>query len=256
MNFNVYLVPLLYIKSMYQMKYSQKLFAIIIITLLSLPVQAQKAGLESITAGELKMHMKFLASDELQGRNTGEPGMQIAARYLAVQAEELGLRAMDRDQDFMQPYIIEEKAYDRENSHITITGPDSSSQISTENFYMLTGQDGDHTILEGEVVFAGYGLKTPDHAGVDYNSYSNLEVKDKAVIVLNDVPPHLSDAEKKEVIRYATPRYKALMARQLGAAAIIFVSERSGSFSGIGKESIPGHSGMLALWCEFFIFPL
>ena len=116
----------------------------------SLPLQAQKKGLESIKASDLKTHMLFLSSDELKGRDTGEPGMQIAARYLAVQAESLGLQPLDKNEDYLQPYIIEEKAYDRENSGIAITAADGSQALSTEPFYMFPAPGGDHTIIEGE----------------------------------------------------------------------------------------------------------
>ena len=116
------------------MKTFLNFFSLLVIIFLFLPLQAQKTGLESITAGELKMHMQFLASDELEGRDTGEPGLQVAARYLSVQAEALGLKALDEDKDYMQPFIIEEKTYDREHSHIAIIAPDSSSEISSDPF--------------------------------------------------------------------------------------------------------------------------
>ena len=48
------------------------------------PLQAQKKGLESINQHDLKQHMLFLSSDELKGRDTGEPGLEVAARYLAA----------------------------------------------------------------------------------------------------------------------------------------------------------------------------
>ena len=59
------------------------------------PLQAQKKGLKSINQHDLKQHMLFLSSDELKGRDTGEPGLEVAARYLAVQAEALGLKSAD-----------------------------------------------------------------------------------------------------------------------------------------------------------------
>jgi hypothetical protein len=167
------------------MKILRYALSFLLMSLLLLPLQAQRAGLESITPGELKAHMKFLASDELEGRDTGDPGMQIAARYLAVQAEALGLKALDEDKDYMQPYIIEEKAYDRENSHITIIGPDSSRQLSSETFYMLTGQQGDHTLIEGEVVFAGYGINSEEHG---YNDFADIDIQDKLVMIMDRAP--------------------------------------------------------------------
>ena len=77
----------------------KQLSAILFAILVSSTLFSQKRGLESINGHDLKMHLEFLASDELQGRETGEPGLQIAARYLAVQAEQLGLEPVHPDSD-------------------------------------------------------------------------------------------------------------------------------------------------------------
>ena len=38
---------------------------------------------QTITRAETEAHMRFLASDELQGRRTGDMGNWVAARYIA-----------------------------------------------------------------------------------------------------------------------------------------------------------------------------
>jgi hypothetical protein len=167
------------------MKRFQYLIAFLFVFVSVLPLSAQKKGMESINTNDLKRHMQFLASDELEGRDTGEPGLQVAARYLAVQAESLGLQALDKDKDYMQSYIIQEKAYDRENSRITITAADSSLAPVTEPFYIIPSPDGDHTIIEGEVVFAGYGINSEEHA---YNDFENIDIEDKVVLIMNRAP--------------------------------------------------------------------
>jgi hypothetical protein len=65
-----------------------------------------------------------------------------------------------------------------------------------------------------------------------------------------DVPPHFNEEEKKELIRYATPRYKALMAREMGAKAIIFISPRQAKFDNINKDNVPGNAGIIALMAK------
>jgi hypothetical protein len=167
------------------MKTSLRILTLAVLILLSLSAEAQKNGLHSITPGELKMHLKFLASDELKGRDTGEPGLQVAARYLAVQAENLGLNPMDADQDYLQPYYIREKAYDRENSHTTITVADSASMVNHQSFYIFPAPLGDRTVIEGEVVFAGYGIRDEDH---QYNDFEDIDIKDKVVLIMNRAP--------------------------------------------------------------------
>ncbi len=117
------------------MKTLHILFPYLLITLFMAPLQAQKKGLESINENDLKKHMLFLAADELEGRSTGEPGLAIAARYLAVQAEQLGLKPADQDNGFFQPYVISERVYDKENSHITITAAGKEPVINGDPFY-------------------------------------------------------------------------------------------------------------------------
>lgn len=159
--------------------------ALLIFSLLCMPAMAQKAGLKSISQDELKMHLQFLSSDELEGRDTGEPGLQVAARYLAVQAAHLGLTAVDADKDFLQPFYIREKAYDRENSHTTITVADTFSIVNRESFYIFPAPQGDKTLIEGEVIFAGYGIKDEQNK---YNDFENIDIKDKVVLIMNRAP--------------------------------------------------------------------
>ncbi len=161
------------------------LAAFISVILFSFPLYAQKKGMESINVHDLKMHMKFLASDELEGRDTGEPGLQVAARYLAVQAEQLGLQAADADGNYMQPYIIEEKAYDRGKCHVAIMLGDSLLTLNSDPFYVLPAPSGDRTIIEGDVVFVGYGISSEEHG---YNDFEKVDIRDKVVLMMNRAP--------------------------------------------------------------------
>lgn len=167
------------------MKSLQQAAPIILIAFFFISVQAQKKGLESISTHDLKMHMEFLASDELEGRNTGEPGLQIAARYLAVQARQLGLQPAGQANDFFQPFTILERAYDREQSQTTIMTPGSESVINKDPFYVLPVVKKEKTIIEGEVVFAGYGIKDDNNG---YNDFKDIDIKDKVVLIMNRAP--------------------------------------------------------------------
>lgn len=62
------------------MKPIQFLFAFLFLSYFSF---AQNKFSESITKKEIKDHLYYLASDELEGRNSGEPGQKKAAEYIA-----------------------------------------------------------------------------------------------------------------------------------------------------------------------------
>lgn len=50
-----------------------------------------RAALDRVSAGSLRGHLSFIASDALQGRNTPSPGLDIAAEYIAAQFRRAGL---------------------------------------------------------------------------------------------------------------------------------------------------------------------
>ena len=58
------------------------------------------------------------------------------------------------------------------------------------------------------------------------NSFADLDVKDKIVMVMDDMPSNLDDKQQKSLTRYASRMYKTLTAREMGAEGIIFISDR------------------------------
>lgn len=57
---------------------------------------------ETITAGELKEHLYTFASDEFQGRETGEPGQKMAADYLKNEYKRLNIASPLGNDDYFQ----------------------------------------------------------------------------------------------------------------------------------------------------------
>ena len=104
---------------------------------------------------------------------------------------------------------------------------------------------------EGEVVFAGYGLSVPEGNGERYNSYDGVDVSDKIVLLLRYVPEGVDPARRAQLNRYAGLRYKAMMARERGAKAVLIVSGPNSPQAGellplTGDGALAG-SGVLAV---------
>ena len=102
--------------------------------------------------------------------------------------------------------------------------------------------------IEREVIFAGYGLTKPGKLGVGYNSYGDLNVKDKIVMVLRYVPEDISVDRRQELNRYAGLRYKALIARNNGAKALLIVtgpnSPNSGKLASLSFDTSMAGAGL------------
>ncbi len=155
---------------------------------------AQNEGLQSITIPDLESHLFFLASDELQGREAGKPGLEIAANYFAAQAKKIGLIAMDDNKDYSQSYIIEDNSCDQEASTISISSASGDSFIMDEDFYMIIPPLSEDLDFSGEVVFAGYGINSEKF---NYNDFSEVEVKDKILLVMDRAPLDESGTKSK-----------------------------------------------------------
>ena len=104
---------------------------------------------------------------------------------------------------------------------------------------------------EGEVVFAGYGLSVPEGNNEPrYNSYDNLDVKDKIVLLLRFVPEGVDPPRRAQLNRYAGLRYKAMLARDRGAKAVLVVSgpnsPEAGKLLELAGDNTLANSGIIA----------
>lgn len=221
------------------MKNRKPFIGILIITVISTPLFAQKKGLESINQQDLELHMDFLASDELKGRATGDPGLLIAARYLAAQLKHLGLILPDKQNGYYQNYTISEKTYDREKSRIHIISDGSDVIVNQDSFYIWPPATAKTTSIEGEVVFAGYGIN--DSAN-NYNDFQDIEIKDKIVLFM-DRGPINEDGSESQLgnEKWSEPgnfHYKIAYLKEQKPRALLEVHDPKSGFNSL-RESFP-----------------
>lgn len=132
-------------------------------------------------------HVKVLADDRLEGRQTGSPGHRKAAEYVAKQYEALGLKPAGTD-GFLQPVKFQVRRIDEEHSRVELVRPGGMTALKLGDDAMISVQvDPAHEVDAG-LVFVGYGLGVPD-AGVD--DFRGLDVKGKVAVYLSGAPPSL-----------------------------------------------------------------
>ncbi len=203
----------------------------------------------AIKAAELKEKVSYLASDELGGRMTGSEGIQKAADYIIDGFKQLGLQTVPGLTGYKQAFEFIKGATVNTAGTSLSTIPDKGKGTTFElykNYIPASFSQNGHTT--GKVVYAGYGVRTPEKSEVQYNSYTGIDVKDKIVLVLEGEPDGLEDEDTKQLLRYSTARYKTMVARDLGARAIIFVDKYDKEFKGLGRETVPGDMGLPAIW--------
>ncbi len=170
-----------------------------------------------ITDEEIKLHINYLASDELKGRDTGSKEILEAAEYIADQFAEYGLKPVF-DGDYFQEFPFIKSIELTDNNSLTFTENGNEINPKLWDDYITVPFSGNADV-NAKLVFAGFGISASD---LDYDDYAGIDVKDKVVIVFRNTPepkvPH------SEFDSYAPLRKKAFVARDKGAAAIIFIN--------------------------------
>ncbi|MCX7879057.1 MAG: M28 family peptidase [Ignavibacteria bacterium] len=200
-------------------------------------------------------YIRFLASDELEGRYPGTPGNYKAAEFIEQKFGSFGLIPLKNGsyrQNFSFPvrfklkdenYVIWEKLIERPGIPREMWKSIPKKWNVGEEFQpMPLSENG---TITAEVVFAGYGITAKD---IGYDDYEGIDVTGKIVIVLTDSAE--GQPKDERFLPYSKLSYKAMNAREHGAIGIIFVKVQSDSanvFYPLRISSLTKSSGILAI---------
>jgi hypothetical protein len=131
----------------------------------------------SITVDELKTMLYKYASDEFEGRETGEKGQKMAVEYLKSQYKALGIDTPLGNDDYFQEVPLEKQS-------VSV----AKVSINGENFksfedHIVLRSTGNTEISADEIVYVGYGIDAKN-----YSDYKNAEVKGKFVLAKSGEP--------------------------------------------------------------------
>jgi hypothetical protein len=174
-----------------------------------------------ISAGTLREHLKIIASDSLEGRETGQSGIKLAADYLQRNIRNLGLEIPPGLTDFFQPVAFTFSKWQ-----------ETSLFVKDEKFRFLWDYiilpDQYENIAEtkvSEVIFLGYGI---DDA--KYSDYKKVDVKNK-VIMINKGEPldkqgHSIITGNENLSPWSEDMNKKLqLAKQKGVKMVLIIEE-------------------------------
>ncbi len=216
------------------------------------PSRSEHRGTPDITATDLREEVGFLAAEERQGRMTGSAGAKQAADYIAARLQDAKLNPAGDNNTFFQRF--EFKAGVRvlkEKNELVLRGDAKSEPVRFQvekDFAPLSFTE--NQTVDAEVVFAGYGLSVPGQGAEGYDSYAGVDVKNKVALVLRYVPEEVDPKRRQELNRYAGLRYKAMLAREHGAKAVLFVtgpnSPNKGELVPASFDASMANSGIVA----------
>ncbi|NAS30000.1 M28 family peptidase [Flavobacteriaceae bacterium R38] len=186
---------------------------------------------ETITQEDLKTHLYKYASDEFQGRETGQPGQKMAVNYLKDNYVKLGIPAAQDNGEYFQNVPLEISSIPE--VEVSVNG----KAFSYGEDFVTFGGPGTTKIDANNIVYAGYGIEDEK-----YSDYTNLDVKGKIVLIKAGEPKNTdgtykisgtSEASKWSNLRQAF-NAKIGAASEKGAKGLLFYDD--GNFSSLQQQ--------------------
>jgi Peptidase family M28/PDZ domain/PA domain len=190
----------------------------------SIFLAAQESSRTQFSALEFIEPIKYLASDQLQGRGNGTPELDQAANYLAERFRKSGLRPAGGDGTFLQHFtlVVGAKLGERNSVIFKSDAREESLQV-LENFVPISFSS--NSAAEAPLAFAGYGITAPEH---HYDDYQGLDANGRIVIVLRHEPQENDEKsvfEGRQLTSHAQIANKAINAKNHGALGMILVND-------------------------------
>jgi hypothetical protein len=161
-------------------------------------------------------YVEYLASDKLEGRNTGSEGDHKAAEYVAAQFARDGLKPAGA-QGYIQSVKFITKELEESDSSLALErdGKQQALQLG-EDAIIGTRVDPAPSVDAG-LCFVGYGLRAPDE---NYDDFAGLDTKGKIAVYIAGAPASMSSPLAAHY-QSAGQRWAALQsAGMIGAIAI------------------------------------
>jgi Zn-dependent M28 family amino/carboxypeptidase len=186
------------------------------------PEAVSQVARAQITDHALRAPIRFLASDELEGRGPATRGDALARLYLAAELESLGYQPGGEKGGWEQPVDVVSVTAKLPASW-TFTGKGGTVDLKwSEDYIAGSGvQTPTAEIKDAGLVFVGYGIEAPEYK---WNDFKGVDVRGKVLVMLNNDPdwdPKLFAGSTR--LYYGRWTYKYESAARHGAAGVIIV---------------------------------
>src|ERR1700735_5841947 len=134
-------------------------------------------------SGELmRAHVKFLASDLLEGRGVGARGGDLATEYIASQFAVAGAKPAGDAGTYFQNLTLVGVAPQPESS---LKAGDTTFRW-LDDFVGVTYPQKTDAAFDGDAVFVGHGIVAPEYK---WDAYAGVNVRGKVVVLFTNEPP-------------------------------------------------------------------
>jgi Zn-dependent M28 family amino/carboxypeptidase len=162
-------------------------------------------------------HVKVLADDKMEGRETGSEGLRKAEAYVVDQLKSLGLEPRGVD-GFYQPVKLISRQIVETGSSLALVRDGQVQPLTLgDDAYFNTRVNLSRDEIKAPLVFVGYGLKIPER---NYDDLQGLDLKGKVAVLLSGSP---ADVPAALASHYQTTAERWKFLREGGAIGLVSI---------------------------------
>ena len=215
---------------------------LLVVALATVPAYA--AAPATPPADWLVDQVRVLAAPAMEGRASGTPGAERAARHIAAEMKRVGLTPAGDEGGWEQAFTVPTGIRLGDGNALAVVAPSERALALGRDFVPLTMSA--NGAWQGDVLFAGFGITAPD---LGWDDYAGLDARGRLVLVLEGEPRRTDPASpfrRPDAYHYAERSHKVINAREHGAAGVLLVAhpERAG-------DTLPSLTGLGQPWSIF-----
>jgi Zn-dependent M28 family amino/carboxypeptidase len=188
------------------------------------PLPAKKAKSPVAIDGErIRARVKYLSSEELEGRGMGQKGGDLAADYIGIQLESYGLKPAGDDGTFFQKVpMVGVRTLPQTTFEVQRSGGESFALKNLDDFVTNNESQTETADFSAPIVFVGFGIKAPEYHWDDYKDY-DLHGKVALLFVSEPASDDPKFFKGKALTYYGRWTYKYQETARRGAIATLII---------------------------------
>ncbi len=186
-------------------------------------VLAAKTGGPKVDPEKIREHVKYLASDELEGRGMNQKGGDLAAEYIAKQFKSYGLKPAGEKGTYFQKVPMVAVKTLQDTTVALVPGAGVPLELKALDDYVTTNErQMESADIDAPIVFVGYGISAPEYKWDDYKGV-DLQGKVALLFVNEPISENASFFKGKALTYYGRWTYKFEETARRGAIATLII---------------------------------
>ena len=148
---------------------------------------AAPAELPAADEAAIEAHMAYLASDDLEGREAGTPGFDLAAAYVASEFAKIGIAPAGDSATYFQEITFQRSVRAAEGRKFEVKDAAGNLLPLTEGIdaVVYNSLHAPEASVDAPAVFVGFGIDAPE---LGRDDFAGLDLTGKVAVMLSGTP--------------------------------------------------------------------